>query len=167
MRIRNPTPSAELVLTFRSHTLPLPSLCRVESGIRVQSCPRSPLRGPSIARPYPAIATDLFSLLSNKWLLMCLFWFYWKDFFIWKDCFKDLIYTKYIYHIFFLQQSTILYFELIKIIFNRYMSQSDIHVHKEIDAQFIFFFFTRKLFSLPVLCPGNYMVWVSEHSNTI
>lgn len=44
------------------------------------------------------------------------------------------------------------------------MSQSDIH--KEIDAQFIFFF-TRKLFSLPVLCPGNYMVWVSEHSNTI
>lgn len=69
------------------------------------------------------------------------------------------------YHIFFLQQSTILYFELIEIIFNRYMSQSDIH--KEIDAQFIFFFFTRKLFSLPVLCPGNYMVWVSEHSNTI
>lgn len=155
----------ELVLTFRSHTLPLPSLCRVESGIRVQSCPRSPLRGPSIAHPCPAIATDPFSLLSNKWLLMCLFWFYWKDFFIWKDCFKDLLYTKYVLSYFF---STAV---------NNFIFWADRNYFQQIYVTewytqgnwcpIHFFFFTRKLFSLPVLCPGNYMVWVSEHSNTI
>lgn len=59
------------------------------------------------------------------------------------------------YHIFFLQQSTILYFELIEIIFNRYMSQSDIH--KEIDAQFIFFFLPGSCFLF--LCYVLVIIW--------
>lgn len=87
---------AELVLTFHSHTQPLPSLCRVESGTHVQSCLRSPLCGPSIARPCPAIATDPSSLLSKNFF----YWVY-SDFiglfFNWKDCFKEPLYTDYRY----------------------------------------------------------------------
>lgn len=113
-----PPPSVELVLTFHSHTPPLPSLCLVESGTRVRSCPRSPLRGPSIAHPCPAIATDPFSLLSKN-VFYCVYYDFIGRSFDWKDCFKDPLYTEYIFTVIFLQQSTILYFELIEIIFNR------------------------------------------------
>lgn len=94
--VTSPPLIAELVLTFHSHTQPLPSLCRVESGTHVQSCLRSPLCGPSIARPCPAIATDPSSLLSKNF-------FYWVysdfigRFFNWKDCFKEPLYTDYQY----------------------------------------------------------------------
>lgn len=165
MRLRNPHPQcgAGTHFSFSHSTTTVPLPCRVwyTCSILSEVSPAWSLHRPSLSchchwpffSPIKQMAFNVFTLILLE------------GFFIWKDCFKDLLYTKYVLSYFF---STAV---------NNFIFWADRNYFQQIYVTewytqgnwcpIHFFFFTRKLFSLPVLCPGNYMVWVSEHSNTI